>query len=134
MATYYFVKNDELYHYGIKGMKWGVRKAKEASEMRRKGNTPGDIIGYNVNRQLKIAKSERNRHTTAGHIVSAMGKNVVHGMAIGIPLGLIFGNRNPIVNVGASVVGSMLAVNYAAEAGARIYYKYNTKGGKKKKK
>ena len=29
MSTYYLTSNGELYHYGVKGMKWGVRKDKK---------------------------------------------------------------------------------------------------------
>lgn len=132
MGEYRIVPHDELYHYGIKGMRWGVRRIKETQSMRRKGKTLSDIVGHNINRQLKIAKSERNRHSTAGHVLSAIGKNAIHGMAIGIPLGLVFGANNPVVNTGASIVGSMLAINYAGEAAARIYYKHNTPNSKKK--
>ena len=125
--NYVIVYNNELYHHGIKGMKWGVRKVKETSDLRKKGYSAGDIVGHNINKQLKIAKSERHSHTTAGHIVSAMGKNAVHGLALGIPVGLVLGRRvyNPAIQAGLRVAGSLLAANYTAEAAARIYYKYN---------
>ena len=33
MSDYYYA-NDELYHYGVKGMRWGHRKARPESELR----------------------------------------------------------------------------------------------------
>lgn len=32
MSTYTIIYSDELYHYGVKGMKWGVRKQRRLSE------------------------------------------------------------------------------------------------------
>ena len=131
---YRIIRQDELYHHGIKGMRWGHRKIQESRGLRKKGYTTGDIVGHHINKQLSIAKSERKRHTTAGHILSAIGKNAIHGMAIGIPLGLVLGPRvnNPAFQTGARVAGALLTANYAAEAGARIYYKHTMPKSKKR--
>lgn len=131
--------DNELYHYGIKGMKWGRRKAQEASRMRSKGSSVGDIVRSNIKSQLNTAKRERNRHTTAGHIVSAMGKQFLHGAAAGfimsVPVALIAGPNavnSRAMQTGLRAVGAMITANYTAEAAARIYYKHSMPKPKRK--
>ena len=29
MSNFYVIKNNELYHHGVKGMKWGMRRKRE---------------------------------------------------------------------------------------------------------
>lgn len=42
MANDYVIHNGELYHYGVPGMRWGVRRAqKRAARVRRKGARKG---------------------------------------------------------------------------------------------
>jgi hypothetical protein len=42
METTYVIHNGELYHYGVPGMRWGVRRAqKRAASVRRKGAKKG---------------------------------------------------------------------------------------------
>ena len=35
MWSYNYTNGDELYHYGVKGMKWGVHRARRAYKKRR---------------------------------------------------------------------------------------------------
>lgn len=52
MGDYYIKQPDELYHYGVKGMKWGVRKQRESVG----GQRSYSDGHYNEQRRAKIKK------------------------------------------------------------------------------
>ena len=55
----YFVSEDELYHYGIKGMKWGVRKYQ---------NEDGSLTSAGKSRYATVADAKE-------HILETLMKN-----------------------------------------------------------
>ncbi len=69
----YFAKVDVLCHYGIKGMKWGVRRTPEqlGHKKRLKKSSSGSIIEKAI-REGKISKTinkeKQKRHTKSEHI------------------------------------------------------------------
>jgi hypothetical protein len=59
--------NNELYHAGVKGMKWGVRKdrTKSANTLRRSRNTSNDTVTKIVQRGDKTTVTSRNAKSKA---------------------------------------------------------------------
>lgn len=81
MSNYVYC-NDELYHYGVPGMRWGVRKARYKS-MSRKERKATRQAYYNTpkGKMLKVA-----RNTVIG--------NIAAGPLVGVTAGLITAKRN----------------------------------------
>ena len=102
---YYMIANDELYHHGIKGQKWGVRRYQNSdgsytSEGRRRygfgermANTGRKIRDY-----MTVKGEDGKRH------LSEKGKKVVKGTAIG--------TASAAAVVGGAILGKKLLDNH----------------------
>ena len=128
MSTYYIKRKEpayiyakrvpysnELYHFGVKGMKWGVRKEREPIGTRLKRRARG---------QLQSAQKYGKKHSSAGIVARQFGKTVAQTMAISmaaIPVAALTGGAAvPLISLGAS----FLAANNMAKAGTSLYYKH----------
>lgn len=89
MSNYYAVDRNSEYlaHYGIKGMKWGVRKAIES------GNTKAYMHHYNKALK-KLAKLEKQANSGAKYARRAAAL----GTAAGLTGGIAFQGANGIVS------------------------------------
>ena len=105
MTDLVFVSNDELEHYGVKGMKWGVRRsANKASRT-----------------ELRIAQGNRRLESSGGSAGKAYARVAVDNLVKSVLIGsagrivtLALGN-NPKVRDGMKFVTDMAALGVLAQ-------------------
>ena len=68
----YFIRNGELYHWGVKGMRWGVRRYQNAdgslTDAGKKRAQKQKVKNLKKARQAKAAKAERQELVKQGKI------------------------------------------------------------------
>ncbi len=69
---YRIIRNDELYHHGVKGMKWGVRRQSKTSAGRRQ-NTDSRGAASPEQRKARIKKAAKIGVAVAGTALAAYG-------------------------------------------------------------
>lgn len=115
----------EFYHFGVKGMHWGVRKKDDAQGKQDKG----DIVGDFIDNKKKISKQKAATRTSTGILLDT-GFGVV-GNALAVGVGGLAVSMLPMPASGRiaargalSLYGTYKAYDILSTGAMSMYYKH----------
>lgn len=132
MSEYYaIVYSNSLYHHGVKGMKWGVRKQQIVSTARRYGKAAKPYIDreiYNRNLKYRNRKGNISIGRVAGHAIGRTAKKAVVGIGSAAAASALLASGHPIASkillkAGSSYIASKRFEAYA-DYGALAFESY----------
>lgn len=88
----------ELYHYGVPGMKWGIRKIKKIV------GTSGRFVKKTAGYASKAIAKQRNPHTNRSHAVNRTANKNSDQYSANVE------KAKKAAKIGAAVAGTVLAV------------------------
>lgn len=115
------MENNELYHTGVKGVKWGVRKnpvtaIKETRARSRKTRVKGEKA--NLKYMNLLGKTAKSLALGAGGVFGSVGSGAAISAFSGAGVAATAGIMSASTGVGAAAVGSVLLTK-AAIRGSR---------------
>ena len=99
----------EIYHYGVKGMRWGVRRSRPSrigKAVRAQGWSSKEEADQRAAKRMKKYGGNKTKAYTAA-VVTGLGKNFVQGMGVGLMMNVPVANLAAAPTAAAATVGTI---------------------------